>query len=162
MTYLGDRAPAHALLTKLREVVVASTAVGSLYGGSPTRIPPEATSWHQGILGELQVATLLDQLPRDWLVLHSVPLGDGERDIDHLVVTPVGRVFSINTKHHARSAIWAAQNVLMVNGHREPHIFRARDEAEKASFRLSRAVKARVIVEPFLVFVGERSITIKE
>jgi hypothetical protein len=162
MTHLGDRAPAHALLEKLRDEVTLAPPVDAPFSSGRPRVPPHAESWYVGIQGELQVANLLDELPAGWLVLHSVPLGDGTRDIDHVVVSPGGRVMTLNTKRHSGASIWAAHDALMVNGSRQAHIPRARDEGQRASARLSSALDRAVTVEPMVVFTGERSLTVKE
>lgn len=68
-------------------------------------------SWRVGADGEFAVAELLVELnpvslipwprrkPPAWRVLHSVPVGDGRTDIDHVLIGPPG-VVTINTEHH--------------------------------------------------------------
>lgn len=68
-------------------------------------------SWRLGADGEITVAAVLsaltepsrlDRLRRRapaWRVLHSVPVGTGRGDIDHVLIGPPG-VVTINTKHH--------------------------------------------------------------
>ncbi|WP_366889345.1 nuclease-related domain-containing protein [Pseudonocardia sp.] len=67
-------------------------------------------SWRVGADGEFAVAELLVELnpvslipwprrkPPAWRVLHSVPVGDGRTDIDHVLIGPPG-VVTINTEH---------------------------------------------------------------
>lgn len=129
--------------------------LGRFFGASP--LHPDARSWYQGALGELEVAKALDALGPDWTVLHSLPVGDGTTDIDHLVIGP-GGVFSINTKHHAGKKVWVGGSTLTVGGHRTEHIRNSRHEATRATERL-RAVGAQVAVTPLLVIVGASSVS---
>jgi hypothetical protein len=48
-------------------------------------------------------------------VVHSVPIGRKDADLDHLVIGRPG-VFCLNAKHHPGAAIWVAGNTFMVNG----------------------------------------------
>ena len=56
-------------------------------------------AWRRGAEGEEEVAWRLHKLGEGWRVLHSVPIGTGETDIDHVVIGPPG-VFSLNSKNH--------------------------------------------------------------
>ncbi|WP_181420057.1 nuclease-related domain-containing protein [Curtobacterium sp. MCPF17_003] len=105
-TDLRGRAPAFSLIARLRQEMSGT-------GGNPQAgIPSHARSWFVGILGELEIAGLLDALPSGWLVLHSVPLGESGTDIDHVVVSPRGVVMTINTKRHAGKRIWVGEHAL--------------------------------------------------
>ena len=72
-----------------------------LFGRHP--IPAIARSWYIGLLGEIAVAERLRSLPDDWLVLHSVPVGNRGSDIDHVLVSPRGQLLTVNTKHRVDS-----------------------------------------------------------
>lgn len=68
-------------------------------------------SWRVGAEGEHVIAEVLAGLVTvsrfgrlrgrtpDWWVLHSVPVGTGSSDIDHVIGGPPG-ILTINTKHH--------------------------------------------------------------
>lgn len=100
---------------------------------------------------------LLAQLGPEWFVRHSVPIGAGTTDVDHLLIGPAG-VFALNTKHHSGHSIWVGDHVLRVNTSNTSHLSAAIHEAREVTSRLSR--KARIPVEAFavLVIVGARSI----
>ena len=100
-------------------------------------------------------------LPDEWLVLHSIPVGNNGSDIDHLVIGRAG-VFSINTKHHKNASIWIASNVFMVNGQRQPYLRNSRHEAARASRLLSAACAMPVKVRGVIVVVNADSFKIKE
>lgn len=63
-------------------------------------------SWRIGAVGEGRVGAELERLVRrGFRVLHSVPVGQRDSDIDHVVVGPPG-VFTVNTKWHPEGRIW--------------------------------------------------------
>jgi len=77
----------------------------------------------------------LDRLRRrssEWRVLHSVPVGTGRGDIDHVLIGRPG-VVTINTKHHRAGRLALNGDELIVNGRPTDHIPKARREAERAA-----------------------------
>ncbi|SOD86504.1 Nuclease-related domain-containing protein [Streptomyces sp. Ag109_G2-15] len=129
--------------------------------GLPTRLwarllrrPAAGDSWRKGLAGERRVGAELDRLrPQGWRVLHSVPL-PREVDLDHLLIGP-GGVFSINTKHHPKKAVWVGDDAVKVNhGPAEPYARKSRAEAQRVQRVLERYCGFAVPVEPVLVFVG--------
>ncbi|MDQ1545030.1 MAG: hypothetical protein QOK08_2668 [Actinomycetota bacterium] len=124
-------------------------------------IPTDDWSWHIGALGERIVSSELDGLPDGWCRFHSIPIGDSDADIDHVIVGPPG-IFVINTKHHAGKRIWVAGKTLMVEGRRERHISLSIAEAE----RLTKILQARLYGVPHaqgvIALVNPKRITIKE
>ena len=154
---LRSRGAAYSVIQKCLDVQASATAHGRVarfLGTNP--LHPDARSWYQGALGEIEVAAALAKLGPEWTVLHSIPVGAGDSDIDHVVIGP-GGVFTINTKHHAGKKIWVGGNLLTVNGHKQDHIRNARHEATRAS-ELLRAVGAQVAVTPLIVVVGTASV----
>ncbi len=88
-----------------------------------------------------------------WRVLHSVPLAN-KVDIDHLLIGP-GGVFSINTKHHHKRAVWVGDDSTKVDhGKPAPYARKSRAEARRVARVLERYCDFPVPVEPVLVFVG--------
>ncbi|MFE0536383.1 nuclease-related domain-containing protein [Streptomyces nigra] len=114
----------------------------------------EWDSWRKGLAGERRVGAELNRLGRHgWRVLHSVPLAD-KVDIDHLLIGP-GGVFSINTKHHHRRAVWVGDDSVKVDhGKPAPYARKSRAEAKRVARVLERYCDFSVPVEPVLVFVG--------
>jgi hypothetical protein len=117
--------------------------------------------WYLGALGELEIARRLSALGPNWRVFHSIPVGRGASDIDHVVVGPPG-VFTINTKHHEGRDIWIGAKRLLVSGQPTDHLRNARFEAKRASQRMSAAMHALVDVAPIVAIVGARRITVRE
>lgn len=155
---LRGRPAGYAVIQKCLDLQAGARSrgrVAKFFGASP--LHPDACSWYRGAVGELEVAAALAKLGPMWTVLHSVPVGTGSSDIDHIVIGP-GGVFTINTKHHAGKKVWAGGSVLSINGHRTEHIRNSRHEAGSAAERL-RAVGAPVSVTPLIVIVGAASVS---
>ena len=130
-----------------------------VFGRSP--LAADATSWYGGALGELAVGARLQGLSGEWTVLHSVPIGKHDTDIDHVVVGPTG-VFTVNTKRHPGGRIWLGAHMLMINGQKTDYLRKARAEALQASRRLTAASGAPVTATPIIVLVGTKAITVKQ
>lgn len=159
---LTDRVPGQAVITQLLDLqrsAAPRSAAGRLLGLSP--LTEESGPWHRGALGELHVGRLLTQLPNGWHVLHAVPVGKGDADIDHVIVGP-GGVFTINTKNHSGQKVWVAGRTLMVNGQKQPHLRNAEHEAERAGRLLSAAAGSPVSVVPVIVVVDPAALTVRE
>ncbi|MFE3641888.1 nuclease-related domain-containing protein [Streptomyces sp. NPDC059169] len=118
------------------------------------RRPAEWDSWRKGLAGEQRVGAELNRLERHgWRVLHSILLAD-KVDVDHLLIGP-GGVFSINTKHHHRRAVWVGDDSVKVgHGKPAPYARKSRAEAKRVARVLERYCGFPVPVEPVLVFVG--------
>ncbi|MFJ8359322.1 nuclease-related domain-containing protein [Streptomyces sp. NPDC093984] len=118
------------------------------------RHPTEWDSWRKGLSGERRVGAELNRLGRHgWRVLHSIPLAN-KVDIDHLLIGP-GGVFSINTKHHHKRAVWVGDDSVKVDhGKPAPYARKSRAEAKRVARVLGRYCGFPVPVEPVLVFVG--------
>lgn len=136
---LLTRGPAYSVVSECLRIQSSArrrSVLGRVFGQSP--LTPDARSWYRGALGELRVASILSALGPQFTVLHSVPVGAGDSDIDidHIVIGPSG-VFTINTKNHSGQRVWVAAESVLVNGHRTHHISDARFEASKAARLLS-------------------------
>jgi hypothetical protein len=155
---LRARRPAYSVMQECLRVQAAApelTRRQRLLGHSP--LSADARSWYAGALGEIEVARVLSELGPDWTVLHSVPVGSGESDIDHVVIGPTG-VFTINTKNHAGKKVWVGGGTFMVNGHRTSHARNSGFEAKRASRLVSSAAGVDVAVVPVIVLVGTASL----
>lgn len=124
----------------------------TLFGRHP--VPAESRSWYVGIIGELDVARVLRTLPDGWLVVHSVPVGNKGSDIDHVVVSPTGRVVTLNTKHSPGGKVWVSPKAFMVNGQRQPYLRNSRHEAERAAKLVGAAAGGHVDCLGVIVVVG--------
>ncbi|MGN7798162.1 nuclease-related domain-containing protein [Leifsonia sp. 22587] len=118
---------------------------------------PDAWSWYQGAVGEMAVGQMLAQLGPEWFVRHSVPIGAGTKDVDHLVIGPAG-VFAINTKHHAGASVWVGDRVLRVNNGNTRHLPSAAGDAQDVTRRLEAKTGFPVPVRPVLAVLGARAL----
>jgi len=157
---LKARRPAYSVMQECLRVQAEAPALTRrqrLFGHTP--LSADAQSWYQGALGEIEVARVLAELGPEWTVLHSVPVGSGESDIDHVVIGPTG-VFTVNTKHHAGKKVWVGGGTFMVDGHRTTHSRNSAYEATRASRLLSTAADLEVAVTPVIVLVGTASLIV--
>lgn len=118
----------------------------------------DAWSWYRGALGEIEVGAMLDTLGPGWFVRHSVPIGAGTKDVDHLVIGP-GGVFAINTKHHADASVWVGDYILRVNNANKPHLKAARNDGVDVARRLAARAGFPVPVTPVVAILNARSFT---
>src|SRR5665213_264156 len=116
-------------------------------------------AWRIGADGEEEVGRRLAKLGGDWRVLHAVPVGDKDSDIDHVVIGPRG-VFTLNTKNHPGKQIWVVERAFMVSGQRTDSLRNSRFEAPRASKLLSAACGFDIPVIPVIVVMAEK-LTIK-
>lgn len=161
-TSLSSRPPGYSVILEClanQQRATPRSRLGRVLGFRP--VHPEYSSWFIGALGEMRVGRLLAKLGQEWLVLHSVPVGDESRDIDHVAIGPAG-VFTINTKHHRGADVWVSPKSLLVSGQKYNHLLASRFEARDASDRFKRALGVDIPVHPLLVVVGARKLTIKQ
>lgn len=117
--------------------------------------------WRVGAQGEEVMGSRLEHLHGEgWQILHSVPVGKNDTDIDHLAIGP-GGVFTLNTKNHSRCNVWVGAKRIMVNGKPVDHLPKSAGEARRASRLLTATVGYLVEVEPVLALFASR-FTIKE
>jgi hypothetical protein len=132
------------------------SALARLFGVDP--LHPDAVSWYRGAIGELEVGALLSRLGPEFTVLHAVPVGANDSDIDHVVIGPTG-IFTINTKNLGGRKVFAAGNSVLVDGQQTDFVRNSLYEARRASELLRRASGGVVSVTPLIVVVGVESIS---
>jgi hypothetical protein len=136
---------------ELQAEAPSRTRAQRFFGKDP--LVASARSWYKGAIGERDVAKILDSLGPDFVVLHAVPIGAGESDIDHVVIGPTG-VFTINTKNHAGKSIFVSGRAFMVNGQHTDHMRNASFEADRAARLLAGAAGVWTPVQPLIVVAG--------
>jgi len=156
---LRQRVPGHSLIDELlRQWDLGTIRVDP--GSRTVVIDEEATGWFRGVLGERRVAETLEPLGEEWTVLHSVPVGHGTSDIDHVVIGPPG-VFTINTKYSPGRDVWVGGYGMYVGGHKQHYVTNSIAEAKRASLLLSREARMAVPVVGVIAFVDPGHITVK-
>ncbi|EAR24966.1 hypothetical protein A20C1_06781 [marine actinobacterium PHSC20C1] len=159
---LADRPVAYSVISELLRVqddVEPRGAFRRILGVSPLHV--DAESWFSGAHGELKVGALLSKLGDEWTVLHAVPVGTGDSDIDHVLVGPAG-VFTINTKRHNGKKVWVGQGRLLVSGQKTDHLRNSRHEAKRAGKLLTAATGTPVTAHPILAIVDPAGFTFKQ
>lgn len=121
------------------------------YGARILNVHTDERAWRVGADGEEAVGARLEKLSdRGWYLLHSVPVGKKDSDIDHVAIGP-GGVFTLNTKNHPGGKIWVAKYQMRVNGHVVPYLRNASHEAARASKLLTAAAGFDVSVRSCVV-----------
>ncbi len=113
----------------------------------------EERAWRRGAEGEEEVAFQLRKLGDGWHVIHSVPVGTGDTDIDHVVIGPPG-VFTLNTKNHLGGRVSVNAKAIYVNGTYQPYIAKSRAEGKRAAKLLTAANGRDVRVHPVIVVMA--------
>lgn len=121
-------------------------------------IDDDAVGWYRGVIGERQVGSLLSHLDSSWTVLHSVPIGRGASDIDHVVIGQPG-VFTINTKYSPGKEVWVGDHVVQLDHGSTDFLRNSRFEVKRASARLTAAVGTTIPVTGLIVFVDPGRLT---
>ena len=154
---LHTRVPGHSLIEKL----LAESETGRIRTeGGTVVIDDESVGWYWGVFGERRTAESLRYLGPGWTVLHSVPIGTGGRDIDHVVVGPPG-VFVINSKDHRGKSIWAGGYGLKVDGQkRSGYIQGVLKDIAIAEDKLSRGTGFTVEVRGAISFISPRTLKV--
>lgn len=158
---LLKRVPGQSLIEKLLEEWDAGRIRPGDHPGTVV-IDEESRGWYWGVLGERRVAEQLARLDHTWTVLHSLPVGAGRGDIDHVAIGPSG-VYTLNTKYSPGAAVWVAGRGLLVGGEKQ-HLYLRASMAENARTTsvLSEAAGFAVPVRSLIVFVAPRSVTVRE
>jgi hypothetical protein len=160
-TSMQYRMPGQSVIEKLLREQARRPASSSLklaFGISP--IHPDDLSWHTGAIGERIVAAALAKLPAGWHVFHSLPIGVGESDIDHVVVGP-GGVFTLNTKHHPGKRIWVRGHAFWVAGQHTHYLRNAEQEADRLTKILHVRYPQAPDVAPVIVVVNAADLVVK-
>jgi hypothetical protein len=105
------------------------------------------------------VANVLAQLGPDWTVLHDVPAGSAQRDIDHLIIGPAG-IYTISTRNHSGKRIRIGGSSFVVNGQKLNHAREALREASRAGDVLSAVSGRPVVVTPLIVVVNPATLVV--
>lgn len=155
---LATNRPGHAVLAQAasaREQAPVKTLLARALC-----VHTDERAWRVGGRGEQKVGRQLAKLGASWKVLHSIPVGAGDSDIDHLVIGP-GGVYTVNAKHHPGKKLWVGGDVVMVNGQRQPYVRNARFEADRAARLLNAGLASPVAVVGLVAIVGAETLTVK-
>lgn len=144
----GVREEAATQLAAMKERSPIRTYIGRVLDSKT-----DERAFRVGAEGEETVGVRLEKLiDRGWYVLHSVPVGKGKSDIDHVLIGP-GGVYTINTKKHPGKSVWVGRHAVLVDGHQTDYLRNSRFEAERASRLLAEQLGHAVPVAAVLVIL---------
>lgn len=129
-----------------------------LFGRSP--LVEDAVPWYLGAVGEIRVARLMTRLGPDWTVLHSVPVGAGSSDIDHVLLGPAG-VVTVNTKNHGAQRVWVSGKDFLVAGRPTHYVRDSEHEATRAAKLLTTATRQPVTASSMIVVVDPKQLVVR-
>ncbi len=149
-------ASARARARALRREHPLVTGAAALLG-----LGTSARQFAAGARGERTVGRQLSRWATryGWHVLHAVPVGQRGADIDHVVIGPFG-VVTVNTKTTG-TTVWVGEYGLTIGGRPVDYIRTSRHEAARAGRLLHRATGLEVPVQPAIVFLGARKVTVR-
>lgn len=129
----GVRAEADSLLADMKERSKFKTFLARAVDAKT-----DERAFRVGAAGEEAVGPRLERLAKHgWKMLHSVSVGKGKSDIDHLLIGP-GGVFTINTKNHPGGKVWVGEHAIRVNGQPTHYLRNSRFEAQRVEKALHR------------------------
>ncbi len=163
---LSARRPGHAARARAREEFEARRAEAGrvrTWLGRLVDAHTDERAWRIGADAEESIGGELERLTtHGWRVLHSIPVGAGDSDIDHVLIGPPG-VFTVNSKHHPGANVWIVPKQIRVNNHPVPYLRNSRHEAARAATLLAAAAGFPVTATSVLIFrLGSGSLTIRE
>ncbi|MCR6492457.1 nuclease-related domain-containing protein [Cellulomonas sp. P24] len=163
---LSARRPGYAARARAREELEARRAeVGKVrtWLGRLVDAHTDERAWRIGADAEESIGEELERLiTHGWRVLHSVPVGAGDSDIDHVLIGPPG-VLTVNSKHHPGANVWVVPKQIRVNNQPVPYLRNSRHEAARAAKLLTAAAGFPVPATAVLIFrLGSGSLTIRE
>lgn len=112
-------------------------------------------AWRRGAEGEEEVGWQLRKLGENWKVIHGVPVGTGDTDIDHVVIGPPG-VFTLNTKNNLGGRVTVSAKAIYVNGKFQPYLAKSRAEGKRATKLLSASCGYVVNAQPVIVIMADQ------
>lgn len=109
-----------------------------------------------GYKGEINVAKILDELPKDFKVIHDINVDD-KFNIDHLVIGPTG-IFTIETKNHIGRITNSGDTLLINNKLFEKDIIKqAISESYYIKEKIKNSLNLNVYVKPVIVFANPKT-----
>lgn len=131
------------------------TFIGKIFSAHTTE-----RSWRVGADGEESIGDELNKLrTKNWTVLHAVPVGVAGSDIDHVLVSPKGTVYTVNSKHHPSGTVWVGKNTMRLNNTSVPYIRNSIFEASRSVKLLKNATNIDIVVRPLIILrLGEKGV----
>lgn len=158
---MRQRCPAQSIIEVLlleQRLVAPRNPLERLIGRSP--LGADAVRCFDAARAEIAVGLALAELPREWIVFHSLPVGDSGADVDHLVIGP-GGVFALHSDRQARKSVQVAGRSVLVGARKIPYIREAEYEAVCLTTLLSERMPRAASVHGVVVLVDTKSVTVK-
>ena len=158
---MRQRCPAQSIIEVLlleQRLVAPRNPLQRLIGRSP--LGTDGARCFDAARAEIAVGQALAELPSEWIVFHSLPVGDSGADVDHLVIGP-GGVFALHSDRQARKAVQVAGRSVLVGARKIPYIREAEYEAVCLTTLLSQRMPRAASVHGVVVLVDTKSVIVK-
>ena len=155
---LNERIPAQAAIVAFLRTQSGTdrrSKVARMLGRS--QLTAQAAELYADALGELAVGESLERLDDSWAVLHGVPIGGADADVDHLVIGP-GGVFAVSARNYSNQSVWVARGADVAPTGRRNHIRNSEFEIGRVEQLLGAAVGSPVHTTGVIVVVDPRSV----
>ena len=159
---LRDRVPAHGAITGFlasHDQTQPQSRLARSFGASP--LDEESGQRYRRVLRELGVGESLARLDPRWTVLHAIPQGEGQVDIDHLAIGPAG-VLCIRTIDVGQQRVSVARGSVRVAGSTSSHLRESEFAVGRAERALGVAQGSPVKAIGVIVVVDPHSITVRD
>ena len=125
------------------------------FGASP--LDSNGLSWLRAAQAEMIVGDILDRLPGNYSVYHSLPIPNTAFAVDHLVVGP-GGVFSVNAKNHWDRDLAGSPRSLPIGGYPMPYLRDVAFESAQITTLLATELPPLTAVRPVIALVNPHKI----
>jgi len=158
---MRQRSPAQSIIEVLlleQQLLTPRSLIDRMIGRSP--LGSDSLRCFDAARAEIVVGRALARLPSDWIVFHSLPVGDSGTDVDHLVIGPAG-VFALRAERHARQSVQVVGRSVHVGARTIPHVREAEYEALGLTSLLARRMPMTAAVHGVVVLVDARRVTVQ-
>ncbi|TFB68470.1 nuclease-related domain-containing protein [Cryobacterium sp. Hz9] len=158
---MRQRCPAQSIMEVLlleQRLVAPRSSLERLIGRSP--LGAGSVRCFDAARAEIAVGLALAELPREWIVFHSLPVGESGADVDHLVIGPAG-VFTLHSHRQARKSVQVTSRNVQVGARKIPYLREAEYEAGSLTALLAQRMPRPASVRGVVVLVGAKNVIVQ-
>ena len=158
---MRQRCPAQSIIEVLlleQRLVAPRSSLERLIGRSP--LGAGSVRCFDAARAEIAVGLALAELPREWIVFHSLPVGASGADVDHLVIGPAG-VFTLHSDRQARKSVQVVGRNVQVGARKVPYVREAEYEAGSLTTLLAQRMPHSASVLGVVVLVDAKHVNVQ-
>ncbi len=157
---MRQRCPAQSIIEVLlmeQRLIQPRSPLEKMMGCSP--LGPDSMRCFDAARAEIAVGLALADLPPEWIVFHSLPVGERGTDVDHLVIGP-GGVFALRSDRQPHKAVEVAGRSVLVGTRKIPYVREAEHEAGSLTAVLAERMPLAATVHGVVVLVDTRRVIV--